>query len=239
VAKQRPSDTDPADPAGADQPAAPDSTPRQPPTDAGTPPSPTPRAGDAMPQGVAADRLTAQMAAAGEKAREEATSPHEGLRSELQEAKDCALRLQAELENYRKRAAREVREERRYANLPMMRDLLPVLDNMDRAIEAAEKTHDAASLLEGVKMVARQLEEVLKRHQCVRIQALNEPFDPHLHEAISQQPSDEHPTGTVLRVTQNGFQLHDRVVRPSQVIVSSADKSGEKSREQAEEKESR
>ncbi len=144
----------------------------------------------------------------------------EQLRTELEEAKDRALRSQAELENYRKRVARQMAEERRYANLPLMRDLLPVLDNMQRAIGAAEKTHDTAGLLEGVKMVSQQLEDVLGRHACIRIDALNKPFDPHRHEALSQHASGEHPNNTVLLVTQSGFQLHDRVVRPSQVIVS-------------------
>ena len=174
-------------------------------------------------QEAAADQLAAEMAVAEDKVPEEESSLPESLHTELQEAKDRALRLHAELENYRKRAAREMQEERRYANLPLMRELLPVLDNMDRAIEAAEKTHDTAGLLEGVKMVAQQLVEVLQRHNCVRIQALNEPFDPHLHDAISQQASDEHPAGTVVLETQTGFQLHQRVVRPSQVIVSTTD----------------
>jgi molecular chaperone GrpE len=152
--------------------------------------------------------------------REAAADPLESLQAEVHEAKDRTLRIQAELENYRKRAVRELQEERRYAHLPLIRELLPVWDNMNRAIEAAEKTHDAAGLLEGVKMVARQLEEVLQRHDCRRIPALSEPFDPHLHEAILQQHSEQHPPGTVLRETQTGFLLHDRVVRPSQVIVS-------------------
>lgn len=144
----------------------------------------------------------------------------EPLRAELDEAKDRELRLQAELENVRRRAARELHDERRYANLPLMRDLLPVLDNLDRAVDAAEKSHDGAGLLEGVKIVARQLSEVLQRHHCVPIETLHQPFDPHRHEAILQQPSAEHPPGTVLLVTQGGFQLHDRVVRPSQVIIA-------------------
>ena len=148
------------------------------------------------------------------------TDAREQLLAELDAANDRVLRSRAELENYRKRAARELMDTRRYAGLPLMRDLLPVLDNMDRAIEAAEKTHDTADLLEGIKIVAEQFESVLKRHHCVQIKALNEPFDPHLHEAVSQRPSDEHPPGTAVLVTQTGFQLHDRVVRPSQVIVS-------------------
>jgi len=144
------------------------------------------------------------------------------LRVELEEAKDQTLRIRAELENYRKRAARQMQEELRYANMPLIRDLLPVWDNVGRAIEAAEKTHETACLLEGFKMVAGQLESVLERHHCTRIEALEEPFDPNLHEAICQQPSGAHPANTVLQVTQTGFRLHDRVVRPSQVIVSAA-----------------
>jgi len=144
------------------------------------------------------------------------------LRAELEETKERVLRIQAELENYRKRVARQVQEERRYANVPLIRELLPVWDNIGRAIEAAENTHETASLLEGFKMVAGQLESVFQRHHLTKIDALGKPFDPNLHEAIWQQPSDAHPANTVLQVTQTGFQLHDRVVRPSQVIVSAA-----------------
>lgn len=167
---------------------------------------------------AAADQLAAKLP--GDDQESAVAESLQTLRMQLDEAKDRALRMQAELENYRKRVAREMAEERRYANLPLMRELLPVLDNMDRAVEAAEKTRDAEGLLEGVKMVAGQLEGVLQRYHCLKINALGEPFNPHLHEAISQQSSDEHPPGTVLQVTQPGFQLHDRVVRPSQVVVS-------------------
>jgi molecular chaperone GrpE len=150
------------------------------------------------------------------------SDPAAALRAELQQAKDRELRAHAELENYRKRAHRQIEEERRYANLPLMKELLPVLDNVHRAIEAAEKTPDVAVLLQGFRLVAEQLEGVLARHHCLPIAALHEPFDPHRHQAIVQQPSAEHPANTVLLVTQQGFQLHDRVVRPSQVIVSTA-----------------
>jgi molecular chaperone GrpE len=142
------------------------------------------------------------------------------LRAELAAAKDREMRAHAELDNYRKRAARELDERLRYANLSLLRDLLPVLDNVDRAIEAGEKSADAAALLEGFKIVSQQLGDVLKRHHCTRIEALHAEFDPNVHHAVMQQPSEEHPANTVLMVTQNGYQLHDRVVRPSQVIVS-------------------
>jgi molecular chaperone GrpE len=142
------------------------------------------------------------------------------LRAELEAAKDRALRCHAELDNFRKRAARDLTDQLRYANMGLLRDLLPVLDNIERAIQAAGQNADPAALLDGFKMVQQQVEEVLERHHCQRIEALGLPFDPHLHHAVMQQPSDEHPANTVLMVTQNGYQLHDRVVRPSQVIVS-------------------
>jgi len=138
------------------------------------------------------------------------------------EANDRALRTQAELDNYRKRARRELDDERKYANLPLLRDLLPVLDNIQRAIAAAQKSPEGSSLLEGIKMVAQNLQAALARHQCVRIEALHKPFDPTYHEAISQQPSEEFSPHTVLLVAQDGYILHDRVVRPAQVIVSTA-----------------
>lgn len=146
----------------------------------------------------------------------------EQLRDELELIKDRALRAQAELENYRRRATRELQEQLRYANMPLFRDLLPVIDNIGRAIEAAESSQEAPGLLAGFKMVAQQLDEVLRQHHCTRIDALHEPFDPNLHEAIAQQPSDQLEPGTVMHVTQTGYTLHDRVVRPSQVVVSSA-----------------
>ncbi len=127
------------------------------------------------------------------------------------------------MENYRKRAAREMDEHRRYANIGLIRELLPVLDNVQRAIEAAEKSTDGSGLLDGVKLVAQQLQGVLERHHCVKIEALGAPFDPHLHHAILQQPSEEHPANTIIMVTQDGYKLYDRVVRPSQVIVSTND----------------
>lgn len=172
----------------------------------------------------------ASAADSGESTVAGATPPGEleTLRQELEGAKDRALRLQAELENYRKRVRREMDDERRYAQLPLLKELLPVIDNIGRALQAAEKKTDGAGLLAGVKLVAQQLDGVLGRHHCQRIEALHQPFDPHLHEAILQQPSPDHPAGTVLNVTQEGYQLHDRVVRPAQVIVSTTPPAGDR-----------
>lgn len=146
----------------------------------------------------------------------------DSLQTQLEEAQNRALRSSAELENFRRRANRQMAEERRYANLDLFRELLPIWDNMGRAVDAAEKAGEADALLEGFKMVCTQLESVFERFHCVKIDAQGQPFDPHLHEAISQMPSSDHPGGTVLHVTQVGFLLHDRVVRPCQVVVSVA-----------------
>ncbi|MEX0677194.1 MAG: nucleotide exchange factor GrpE [Pirellulales bacterium] len=151
------------------------------------------------------------------------------LRADLQDAADRVLRAQAELDNYRKRARRELDDERRYAAMPLLRDLLPVLDNIHRAIEAAEISPHAVGLLDGVKLVAQSLQSVLAKHDCKRIDALGKPFDPAFHEAISQQPAADHPPGTAVLVAQDGYVLHERVVRPAQVIVSTSPESSEMS----------
>lgn len=144
----------------------------------------------------------------------------EQLQAELAEARDKILRAQADLENYRKRARKELEEERRYANVPLLLDLLEVVDNIDRAMEAGEKAGETGALLEGIRMVRQQLTNVLEKYHCKPIKADGETFDPHLHSAMTTMPSADHPPNTVLQVVQEGYQVHDRVIRPSQVIVS-------------------
>ena len=165
---------------------------------------------------------TNQEQAAQDEAFHSAGDELEKLRAEVAEGRDRALRATAELENFRKRARREMDDERRYAELPLLTDLLPVIDNVGRAITAGETATDPKSVVAGFKMVAQQLEQVLARHSCVRIDALNQAFDPHKHQAILQQPSEKVAPNTVLTVAQDGYQLHDRVLRPAQVIVSTA-----------------
>ncbi|MEX0938991.1 MAG: nucleotide exchange factor GrpE [Pirellulales bacterium] len=143
------------------------------------------------------------------------------LQSQIDRLNDRVLRLQAELDNVQKRASRELAEERRYAALPVVRDLLPAVDNIERAVSAAEGAADGQSLLEGFKLVAQQIQAVLAQYHCTKIEALGEPFDPNVHEAIGQQPSEEHPPGTVMMVVQDGYRLHDRVVRPARVMIAS------------------
>ena len=147
---------------------------------------------------------------------------NEQLRIEAAECRDRALRAQAELDNVRKRLYREMDDARKYADMPLLTDLLPVMDNVGRAIEAALKSPEASAIVDGFKLVQQQLETVFNRHHCQKIAALHKPFDPHLHMAIMQQPTNDHPPGTIVLVAQDGYQLHDRVVRPSQVIVAKA-----------------
>lgn len=139
---------------------------------------------------------------------------------EVTAANERALRAQAELENFRKRSRRELSDIERYAAVPLLRDVLGVVDDIDRAIAAAEKTSDAASLLAGVQMVRDRLRGVLAEHGVRSVEAEGAPFDPAVHEAIMQQPSDEHTPGSVMHVAKPGYLLHERVVRPAQVIVA-------------------
>lgn len=144
----------------------------------------------------------------------------DSLRAELELAKDGKLRALAELENFRNRTNRTLHDERKYASIELMRQLLPVWDNMRRALEAAEKSHEIAPLISGVQMIADQFMDTLDKFGCKRIDALNTPFDPHIHESIAQQPSDDFAPNTVMFETQVGFKLHERVVRPSQVVLA-------------------
>ncbi|MGL4944301.1 MAG: nucleotide exchange factor GrpE [Thermoguttaceae bacterium] len=141
---------------------------------------------------------------------------------ERDEAREKVLRVLADLENYRSRVNRERDEMRKYAEIDLMRDLLPVWDNLTRAIESAEKSSDATALLDGVRMVEAQLVSVLAKHQCLRMNAVGEAFDPHKHASISQIPTNDHAPNTIVHETQAGFMLHDRVVRPSQVVIAAA-----------------
>lgn len=140
--------------------------------------------------------------------------------AELAAQSERLLRLQAEMQNLRNRTAREIADERKYAALPILTDLLPVVDNIDRAIEAAEKAGEAENLLAGFRLVKQQLHAILTRQECEPIAAEGEVFDPNIHQAILHQPSAEVPAGNVIMVTQVGYKMHDRVVRPAQVIVS-------------------
>lgn len=138
----------------------------------------------------------------------------------VREANDRALRAQAELENFRRRSRREFDDAQRYREIDLLRDLLPVLDNVLRAVEAAERTADVDSLRAGFRMTAQQIEKVLDAHGCRTIDTDGTPFDPTVHDAILQQAVPGVAAGTIVGTASRGYRLHDRVVRPAQVIVA-------------------
>jgi len=142
------------------------------------------------------------------------------LEQQLEEAEERALRIHAELENFRKRARREYDDAQRYREIDLLRDLLPVLDTVLRAVEAAEKTGDVESLKAGFRMTAQQIEKVLDAHGCKTIDTVGHAFDPAVHDAILQQTVPDAVPGTVVGMASRGYRLHDRVVRPAQVIVA-------------------
>ena len=152
---------------------------------------------------------------------QEPVSEVDQLRFELEEAKNRGLRALADLENYRTRINRQMAEERKYANLDLMRELLPVWDNIGRALEAVAASHHLESLVEGVQMVHSQFLETLQKYHCEKIEAKLQPFDPNYHASVAQMPNAEYPANTVIEEVQMGFRLFDRVVRPSQVVLAS------------------
>lgn len=138
----------------------------------------------------------------------------------LQQAQEQALRTRADFDNYQKRASRDAAQERRYAQVPLAGDLLPALDNLERATAAARQVGESGPLVQGVAMVQSQLQDILRRHGITRVEAQGQPFDPNHHEAVSQQPTSEFPPNTVVQVLEQGYLVHDRVLRPARVVVS-------------------
>ncbi|MGH2971885.1 MAG: nucleotide exchange factor GrpE [Burkholderiales bacterium] len=137
---------------------------------------------------------------------------------EEQEVDDRLLRLAADFDNYKKRAARERAEYVALANERLLKELLPILDDLERALNAAEQ-HEEAQLEEGVRLVHRSLASLLER-QGVKEIATGGKFDPHVHEALLAQPADDKKEGDVVDVIQKGYTIGDRVVRPARVIVA-------------------
>jgi molecular chaperone GrpE len=135
---------------------------------------------------------------------------------------DLLQRTRADFENYQKRALREMAQDRKYAHGGLAVDLLPALDNLDRATAAAKQSGDKSPLAQGVLLVQSQLLDILRRNGITPIDAVGKPFDPNQHEAVMQQPSASVPPGSVLQVLEQGFLIHDRVLRPAKVIVSTA-----------------
>ncbi|MFL5342333.1 MAG: nucleotide exchange factor GrpE, partial [Gemmataceae bacterium] len=126
----------------------------------------------------------------------------------------------ADYENAHQRNAREREQERQFRASGLAADLLPAIDNMERAMAAAKDAHESGPLVQGIALVHGQLLDALKRHGITRIEAAGQPFDPHQHQAVMQQPAADQPPNTVIQVLEQGYMIHDRVLRAAKVIVS-------------------
>ncbi|HKF15387.1 MAG TPA: nucleotide exchange factor GrpE [Gaiellaceae bacterium] len=145
----------------------------------------------------------------------------EAIQKERDELLDTLQRVQAEFDNYRKRAARDQQSLVARAHERLVKELVPVLDDLERALEAAE-AHEEAKLEEGVALVTRSFADVLRKEGLEEIETDGK-FDPHVHEALLSQPS-EAEEGSVIAVLQKGYRLGDRVIRPARVVIASAPK---------------
>jgi len=139
---------------------------------------------------------------------------------EAQENYDRYLRLSAELENFKKRMEKEKGETYKFANENLLKDLLPVLDNLERALEHGRDSENPKALLEGVELTYKSFWAVLEKYGISRVEALGEAFDPQHHEAVMVQEDAQRPAGEVISQLQIGYRLHNRLVRPAMVVVS-------------------
>jgi molecular chaperone GrpE len=151
------------------------------------------------------------------------------------EWQDKCLRARAELQNMQRRLSCERADAVRYAISEFVRDLLATVDDFERSFEAAENAKSPQSVIEGMRIVYDHLLKTLKTHHVTPIEAVGQPFDPAEHQAITQQPSDEYDTPTVLQQLQRGYKLHDRVIRPAKVIISAPSQPAERQASDGEE----
>jgi molecular chaperone GrpE len=159
----------------------------------------------------------------------------ESLQAKLEEAMadsqqhyDRLLRVSAEFDNFKKRSTREAEEFRKFANEAILKDLLHVVDNLERAISSANETGEAnACVVEGVQMTCGEILKVFSKFGVTPVESVGKPFDPAFHQAIMQEESSEHPENTVVSEMQKGYLLHDRLLRPAMVVVSKAASSAE------------
>lgn len=145
----------------------------------------------------------------------------EKLKKEKEDYYDRLLRASAELDNYKKRVDREKSDLRKYANESLTSELLSVVDNLERAITmSTEGPTSAESILQGVEMTLKEILKILEKFHVKPIESLGEAFDPRFHQAVGQEESQESPANTITKELQKGYMIHDRLLRPSMVIVS-------------------
>ena len=156
--------------------------------------------------------------------------PVKVLESRLKDAEEAAkqyqdrmLRAAAEHENFKKRINRETLDFQKFANESLIKELLPIVDNLERAVESSGQGQiQGMAIVEGVQMTLKEIYKVLERFNLKSLESEGKPFDPNFHQAVLQQETSEHPENTVLKEMQKGYILHDRLIRPAMVVVSKA-----------------
>ncbi len=141
--------------------------------------------------------------------------------SEARENRDRYLRAVAEQENFRKRVVRDKEQLRKYGAALLLEDMLPILDSLAMGLELAGKHPEAKPVADGFSMIFSQLQSLIKQHGVIELNPQGEKFDPHFHEALAHQPCEEVEEGKIMAVTRMGYRLHDRLLRPASVVVSS------------------
>jgi len=149
-----------------------------------------------------------------------AASELERAQDEAARFKDMLVRTTADFDNFRKRTRRELEDARRGGREELLKDLLPVFDNLERAIQSAQKAADVKAVSDGLSMILKQFESTLGRVGIARVPSVGTMFDPQLHEAIQQLETDEHPAGTVVAEVQPGYREGERLVRAAMVVVA-------------------
>jgi molecular chaperone GrpE len=170
--------------------------------------------GDAVPAELHPEQLAVRLEVAEARVQE--------LEAQVRADRETALRSAADLDNARKRAQRDLQEGVRYANERLLKDFLPVADNLERALGHGSSTRDWASLEQGLLMTQKHFEDMLARHGVRPLTAVGQPFDPNLHEAMGTSESTEVPPNTVVSEVLRGWMLNDRLVRPALVSVARA-----------------
>ena len=156
-------------------------------------------------------------------------------KNELAEQKDSFVRLQAETDNFRKRLSREKDEFSQYANERLFKELIPIFDNLERALE--DPSNDTKSLKERLEMILKQFSSFLEKEKVEQIKAIGEKFDPTVHEVLTSEESNEHEENTIISEFVKGYTINNRVLRPSQVVISKkpSPESENESKEESEE----
>ena len=150
----------------------------------------------------------------------ELESKLESAEKELQETHDRFLRASAEFENYKKRSARDMADFRKFANETLIKEMLSVVDNLERALDSTSKDQpENKSVTEGVQMTLAEILKIFEKFQVKQIESLGKTFDPGFHQAVMQEETDNHPDKTVLKELQKGYLMHDKLVRPAMVVV--------------------